>query len=166
MAKHPAWLVNVAKRTLVAWLPLLARPDDDFAGQWLEGEEYRLYLKMDRRDRQHACQVARRLLERRPAASSVLVRAALLHDVGKLRRPYNPLHRMLVHLYAPEDLPTEPLSEGLRGAWQVKRHHDRYGAEMIRQAGGGQEVAALVERHHDPSGDADAELLKELDDRT
>ena len=162
----PGWIINAARRTALAFLPALARPDDRFAARFLAPQEYRLYLTMDPRDRQHACQVARNLLRRRPDASEVLVRAALLHDVGKSVRPYNPVHRILVHLYAPSRIPAEPVLEGLRGAWQVKRHHDEYGARLIREAGGCSEVARLVERHHEPDGDPDAGLLKSLDDET
>jgi putative nucleotidyltransferase with HDIG domain len=160
------WLVNAAQRTFVACLPALARPGDEFAREYLEPPEYSLYLGMDRRDRQHACQVARKLLARRPAASRELVRAALLHDVGKADQPYNALHRIIAHLYAPEEIPAAPRLRGLRGAWQAKRHHHLYGAAMIRRAGGGRLVADLVERHHDPAGDPDAALLKSLDDET
>ncbi|MEX2543449.1 MAG: HD domain-containing protein [Trueperaceae bacterium] len=165
--KRPAiWFVNAAVRTIKAWVPWLARPDDEFARTRLEPAEYRLYLSMDVRDRQHACQVASRLLDRRPDAGGALVRAALLHDVGKAGAPYNPLYRMLSHLYAPRDVPSGPLYRGLRGAWQIRRHHHRYGAAMIRDAGGDRDVADLVERHHQPNGDPDAELLKGLDDET
>ncbi|HEX7004440.1 MAG TPA: HD domain-containing protein [Trueperaceae bacterium] len=166
MELNRSWVVNAARRTLVALLPALARPDDRFAQGYLEPAEYRLYLSMDPRDRQHACLVARQLLQRMPQASDVLVRAALLHDVGKSVRPYNPLYRILVHLYAPSDVPEAPALEGLRGAWQVKRHHSRYGARLIREAGGCDEVARLVERHHEPGGDAGASLIKSLDDET
>jgi hypothetical protein len=163
--KRPATrFLNAAHRTLVACFPHLARPDDDFARRRLEPAEYRLYLTMDPRDRQHACQIARKVLARRPQASDALVRAALLHDVGKADRPYNPLHRILAHLYAPADLPAEPRLAGLRGAWQARLHHHRYGAAAIRRAGGGDDVASLVERHHDPADDPEALLLK--DDET
>jgi hypothetical protein len=160
------WFLNASRRTLVAWIPLLARPDDEFARRRLEPAEYRLYLTMDPRDRQHACQIARKVLDRRPDAGDTLVRAALLHDVGKAGRPYNPLHRVVAHLYAPADLPPEPRLDGLRGAWQMRLHHHIYGAAAIRRAGGGPEVATLVERHHQPDGDPDAQLLKSLDDET
>lgn len=167
MDRPLAWFLNAARRTVVACLPGLARPDDAFAAGFLDPQEYRLYLAMDPRDRQHACYIARKLLTIRPAAEPVLVRAALLHDVGKSVRPYNPLHRIVAHLYVPKEIPAEPEYRGLRGAWQVKRHHDSYGARLIRQAGGSPEVARLVERHHEPDeGDDDARLLKALDDET
>lgn len=145
---------------------MLARPDDGFAEGWLRPAEYRLYRGMDVRDREHACRIAHRLLTRSPDVDEVLVRAALLHDVGKSTRPYNPLYRILTHLYAPSRVAAEPRYRGLRGAWQVRRHHHRYGADMILAGGGTREVAELVERHHRPGGDPNAELLKSLDDET
>lgn len=160
------WVMNAARRTTIAWLPALARPDDRFARERLSPAEYRLYRRMDPRDRQHGCEVARRLLRAHPNAPDRLVRAALLHDVGKVVMPYNPLHRVAVHLWTPRHLPARPLSRGLRGAWQVKLHHHRYGADLIRRAGGSPEVAELVERHHDPRGDTEAELLSGIDGET
>ena len=165
MARPLVWFVNAFRRTVVACLPVLAAPDDEFAGRYLAPSEYRLYLKMDRRDREHACWLARRLLDRQPEVSPELVRAALLHDVGKSERPYNPIYRIVSHLYS-ADLPPEPRLAGLRGALQADRHHHRYGAEMIRKVGGSSEVARLVERHHEPGGDSGAALLKRLDDET
>lgn len=165
--KHPfTWLRNATRRTIVACLPALARPDDEFAREHLEAAEFDLYMRMDPRDRQHACSIARRLLAGEPHAPSALIRAAFLHDVGKAEDRYIPLYRILAHLYAPARIPATPRLAGIRGAWQVRRHHHRYGARMIRQAGCAEEVAALVERHHDPAGDPEATLLKRLDDQT
>jgi putative nucleotidyltransferase with HDIG domain len=162
----PAWVANAARRTLIACFPGLAAPDDRFAASHLPPAELGLYLRMDVRDRQHACEVAKRLLAVLPDAGSELVRAALLHDVGKAVKPYNPLHRILVHLYAPADIPESPRAAGLKGAWQVRRHHDLFGARMIREAGGSDVVADLVERHHRPGSDPRAQLLKSLDEAT
>jgi putative nucleotidyltransferase with HDIG domain len=151
---------------LGAWFPKLLIVDDTFAEEYLLPVEYRLYRKMDRRDRHHAYFVAKTLLAHEPGASSVLVRAALLHDVGKVRLPFRLWQRIAVHLYTPRRLPSEPPMRGLRGAWQVKLHHAQYGAEMIRLAGGGEAVAELVARHHRPGEDAQAELLKRIDEKT
>lgn len=164
MAKPRAWYLNAARRTVRALLPALAPPDDAFAETRLSGAEYRLYLRMDRRDRQHACEVARALLGRHPDAGEALVRAALLHDVGKAGRPYRVLERVLVHLLPTRALPAEPRLGGLAGAMQVKAHHQRYGADMIRAAGGSEAVARLVAGHHDVGGDA--ELLRRIDEET
>jgi len=164
MARPAIWYLNAARRTARAVWPRLAPPDDAFAARRLPPAERRLYLRMDPRDRHHACEVAKALLRRHPDAGDALVRAALLHDVGKSARPYRVLERILVHLLPERPLPAEPRFEGLEGAVQVKRHHHHYGAGMIREAGGSEAVARLVECHHEPGGEA--ELLRQIDDET
>lgn len=135
---------NVVVRTLQAFLPGLARPDDPSARTALTDPEYALYMRMDRRDRAHSAMVVRRLkqLDRAPAAE--LVAAAWLHDVGKAVLPFNPLYRIVVHLWPARPLPQHPLQPGLRGALQLRQHHEAIGAGLIRQAGGRPEVAELV----------------------
>lgn len=164
MPKPSAWYLNAARRAVRALLPALAPPDDALAEARLTASEYRLYLRMDPRDRHHACEVTRTLLARQPDAPAVLVRAALLHDVGKAQRPYRLLERVLVHLLPARPLPPEPRLRGLAGAMQVKRHHQVYGAEMIRAAGGCEAVARLVAGHHQVGGAA--EPLRRIDDET
>ncbi|CAN5600661.1 HD domain-containing protein [soil metagenome] len=161
------WLLSAPRRALRvvrAVLPSLTRPDDSWAGTVLSPSEYALYLKMDPRDRHHACTVARLVLRRHPAASAELRRAALLHDVGKSLAPYRALERVAVHLYLPRGLPLEPRLRGLRGMWQLGLHHDLYGARLILEAGGSARVAELVAKHHRPGDDAEAQLLKAVDE--
>lgn len=120
---------------------------------------------MDVRDRAHGVSVAQRLTAEYPDASDALRRAALLHDVGKFGRRYNPWTRILVGLYTPSAIAPGPRLTGLRGAWQLKRHHDLYGAECIRAAGGASRVAEIVARHHHPGADPEALRLQEIDER-
>ncbi len=159
------WVGNTAWRTLMALLPALARPDDLFAETLLSETEYDLYETMDVRDRAHACAVTRQLLARYPDASPVLRRAALLHDVGKTSVRYNPWLRILAALYTPRYVAPEPRLGGVRGAWQLKRHHDRYGAALILGAGGDARVAEIVACHHTGGGarDLEAARLRETD---
>ena len=160
-------LGNTAWRTLIALLPTLAKPDDPFAEALLSKTEYDLYKTMDVRDRAHACAVTRQLLARYPDASPALCRAALLHDVGKTSVRYNPWLRILAALYTPRRVAPEPRLAGVRGAWQLKRHHDRYGAALILGAGGDARVAELVARHHKggDTKDLEAARLRETDAR-
>ncbi len=164
MARPTVWYLNAARRTVRAVAPWLAPPDDAFARSHLPAAEFRLYQAMDPRDRQHACEVARALLARHPGVTDELVRAALLHDVGKSGRRYRVLERILVHLLPERQLAPEPRLPGLAGALQMKQHHHAYGAEMIRAAGGSEGVARLVAHHHVAGGEA--ELLRRIDDET
>ena len=155
-----SWLANVSVRTLKAFVPSLAQPDDDFAAKWLEPHEFELYRVLDPRERDHACQVARAVLAE--SKDPKLIRAALLHDIGKTGT-FNPILRILVHLHTPRTLAPEPEFKGLRGAWQRNLYHPKKGGAMIRAAGGCERVAQLVERHHEPDGDAEAELLRTVE---
>lgn len=161
--KPAQWWFNASWRTLLAFFPQLARPDDHLAAQHLTSAEYALYCRMDRRDRAHACNVLLKLLELYPDAAPELRRAALLHDVGKVGRSYRALTRILAGVYTPRAVPAAPRLAGIRGAWQLKKHHPAYGADLIVAAGGGARVAEIVRRHHAPAGDADAERLGAAD---
>ncbi len=165
--KPPAWYLNAALRTAKAFLPGLARPDDAFAASWLPRVEYDLYRLMDARDRDHACRVAHALLALAPDADPTLVRAALLHDVGKADTPYRAWERIVVHVYTPASdgslrAPTRAVSEALRR----HREHAARGASMILAVGGDARVAALVRHHHDADGPEGVALLRRVDART
>jgi putative nucleotidyltransferase with HDIG domain len=153
---------RVVPRTVVAFVPSLARPDDAFAARMLPPCEYALYARMDARDRLHACQVAK-ALQAEGGASGALLRAALLHDVGKSVHPYRAWERIAFHLFVPRALPASPALQGFRRAQQVHVHHAAYGAALIREAGGDARVTELVARHHDPGQDEEARRLERLE---
>lgn len=151
------------KRLCCAFLPQLAKPDDAFAQAHLPLAEWQLYRKMDVRDRDHACRVARRLQEKHPKIAPEALRAAFLHDVGKIVRPFDAWLRFVSGLYVPRRIALTPQRGGLQGAWQVKRHHPEIGARMILRAGGSERVAELVAKHHAPGSDTDALKLHAVD---
>jgi putative nucleotidyltransferase with HDIG domain len=157
-----AWVWRVVPRTVVAFVPRLARPDDAYAQRLLPPCEYALYARMDARDRLHACKVAK-ALQAEGEVSEVLLRAALLHDVGKSVHPYRAWERIAFHLFVPRGLPASPALQGFRRAQQVHVHHAAYGAALIREAGGDARVAELVARHHDPGDDGEARRLARLE---
>lgn len=157
---------NLGWRTVQAFIPALSKPDDAFAREWLSSAEYGLYLQLDPRDRAHSVLVARKLLDL-GAADREAVAAALLHDVAKALLPFNPLHRVIAHLYRPVGLPAEPLAGGLRGTLQLREHHERLGAAMIMRAGGSTAVARLVRDIPDHSRrEHPLPLLRQADDLT
>lgn len=164
-AKPPIWYVNAAARTLRAALPGLVRPDDDWAAGFLRAGELELFLRLPPTERCHGVAVAREVLRADPGASASLLRAALLHDVGKLGTPQFVLYRVLTHLLGPASYPAEPRLRGLAGARQARVHHPAYGADLLRLAGSGDDVVALVRGHHSAAGGADAAALRSADER-
>lgn len=160
------WAWNAGWRTVRGLHPDLARPDDAWAAARLTAQERSLYAAMDPRDRDHAVRVAQALLRAHPDAPGPVVRAALLHDVGKARRRYRVDERILVHLVRAAPPPPDPPLAGLAGARQTAAHHAAYGAAMIRDAGGDGRVAELVARHDRPGDDPHAHWIREADRRT
>lgn len=166
MAKPLNWYLNAAWRTTLTALPGLARPDDAWAKSQLGASEFELYRQLPGPERVHAVRVALSLLRKRPQAGSELVRAALLHDVGKLGTPGFVLWRVLTHVLPRVQIASEPRLKGLAGARQARAHHAAYGAALIRAGGGSEVVARLVERHHDAGVAGEAALLRSADDLT
>lgn len=166
MPKPATWYLNAIRRTLITAFPGLAQPDDDWATSWLAPEEARLFLSLPPQERAHGVQVARRLLGLNENADSLLVRAALLHDVGKLGAPQFVLWRVLAHLLPERNYPPEPRLRGLAGVRQSRRHHAAYGAALIRAAGGSEAVARLVELHHDEGATGALAALRAADEGT
>lgn len=138
-------MVRRFERLYKAFRPDLLKPDDAWAYGYLQPEERGLYGSMDVRDREHALQVAKRLLEHYPDAPEYAVRAALLHDAGKAVRVYRPLERILTGLIH-WSTSAEPLQQGWWGAVQVRQHHPLYAARRI----GDPAVAQIVLEHHAP----------------
>jgi hypothetical protein len=163
--KPRAWYLNAAVRTVRALLPKRFPPDDAFARGRLPPVELKLFLGMEAPDRDHAVRVTKALLRERPDAPDMLVRTALLHDVGKSGAPFVVWQRVAAHLVRGVP-PAEPRLTGLAGVRQRRRHHPLYGADLVRRAGGCEEVARLIERHHERSDDPDLALLRAYDDAT
>jgi HD domain len=160
-------LTGRLNRLLRAMHPSFAHPDDAWAGQRLPPLEYAVYARMDPRDREHAVRVAQKLLEQHKDAGDELVRAALLHDSGKLLRPYVWLERIAAGLsnrptqHVP--LPTDWNSRRF-SAFEIRLLHPQLGAALIRAAGGSPRVTEIVERHHHPNGDAEAAIIHAIDE--
>ena len=161
-----AWTWNAGVRAVRGIHPRLARPDDAWAERHLVGGERELYRSMDPRERDHGVRVARTLVRRTPDADPTLVRAALLHDVGKSVRRYAVYERILVHLLPGPVPPPDPPRRGVVGARQVAAHHPAYGAAMLRAAGAPERLVDLVARHHAPGADPGARALHDADRRT
>ncbi|MGY2893565.1 HD domain-containing protein [Deinococcus sp. UYEF24] len=135
-----------------------ANPDDAWTAAYLTAGEWRVYIGMDPRDREHALRVTSGLLLAWPGASPELLAAALLHDCGKQLRPYRVWERVAAGLVPGRLARQLPL-----GALWVRGRHPELGARLLRAAGARERVAELVLRHHMPGEDAEAALLHRYD---
>ena len=120
---------------------------------YLSPAQVALFLRQGSADQRHAIAVSERL---RAAGKNdvALLRAALLHDVGKTDSRICLWHRVLyvVLSWAMPSL-LETLAERTDGEGKplwVLKHHEERGAALAREAGAGPVATALIANHHQP----------------
>ncbi len=159
--------MGVAYRASQTFRVLLAKPGSEdlaLAEEHLPPPLRDLFHQMSPADQAHGVRVLRTLLASGDGDPNLLA-AALLHDVGKSLVRLRLWERILVVIYswfAPGR--SHRWGEGQLNSWRrplvIAVYHPAWGAEMIRQAGGSEELATLVLRHQE---ELTSEPAKEID---
>ena len=151
---------------------------DDQAALYLSAAEFHLYRRMARSERQHHLRVFNDL--RRGGHTHLsLLKAALLHDVGKMRYRFWMPERVLVVL-AKKFLPRKfaqwsqtPPPYGWKRPFVISVHHPAWSAEMTAAVGTDPLTIELIARHQTPlpstpqtEADHLLMLLQAADDRS
>ncbi len=146
---------------------------DGLASTWLSGDLRDLFNGMSSHDRAHAARVATRILaDGGLAPSSDLMVAALLHDVAKGGTPAVPgrvrlldrTARVLLGRFAPRLLAIATRRPTFPGLY-LAVHHARFGADLVRDAGGSERACWLIAAHEsEHSDDPDLHRLIAADD--
>jgi putative nucleotidyltransferase with HDIG domain len=164
--------MKIAYRASQFFQALFAKltPEDiQLVNQHLSPALLEVFHHMNRSDQLHGIRVLRSVCVN-GENHAVLCAAALLHDVGKSRHPFRLWDRILVVLgtaLIPNAVERWGNGEprGWRRAFVVAAQHPHWGAEIIRAAGGSEELAALVKRHQEgplphPETEIDRLLLR------
>lgn len=131
--------------------------DQQRALEWLNPEQVALFLQLQASEKNHALQMAGKLIEKGEHQPDLLA-AALLHDVGKLRYRMNPLERamvVLVKAFRPEAahrwgrIPQSgwETAPGWRKPFVLAEQHAAWGAELAREAGVSNLTVTLIRCH-------------------
>ena len=127
--------------------------DLQLASSYLSAPELRAFQAMSRADQLHSLRVLREVLKMVERPPPVLTAAALLHDVGKSRYHlalWQKTLAVLVKSLRPELTDALGEQENLRpwrAPFSVRRHHPRWGGEILRGCHSDARVVWLVERH-------------------
>lgn len=158
------------------WAAITARVTQEEA-EWvahrLTEAEARLFWRMNLPDRQHTIRVARTALrladeEAQEVDRVLLVKAGLLHDVGKVQGDVSTMDKVLTvlgHKFAPRMMRSWGREgrgnkiDNLRHACYVYFHHPQRGADFLRRIGEEEALLELVLHHHDRPTDGDSVLL-------
>lgn len=114
-----------------------------------------LFKIMSQGDQAHSLQILRTLISNGEVHPDLLA-AGLLHDVGKSRYTLQSWERVLIVLanaVAPNL--ARRLGRGDPQGWRrslvIASHHPKWGAQMVREAGGSETLIELIRRHHEPA---------------
>ena len=142
--------------------------DEKLAGHYLEAPLLELFLGQESRDVVHAANTARWLLDR-GHDDRELIRAALLHDIGKgEQRRRDRVAHVIAAATGIGGVVADPQSTiEMRRAVARSRLHAATGAEILQDYGVAPRLVELVKNHHsDPGRDAMLKLLQEADSAT
>ena len=114
--------------------------DQIFIAGMLQGNAARLFAAQRPMDQHHALRTARQVAATAPNRTD-LVRAALLHDVGKAHSDLGVIGRSLASIFAMARVPT-------RGRFAAYLDHGRLGASDLAGAGESGITVAFAARHH------------------
>ena len=112
----------------------------DEIGIWLSPEEHEAFLAQPPYDQRHGLDSARHLAELGPQRRD-LVRAALLHDIGKRHSHLGPIGRSLASAYA-------KLGGKSRGRWASYLEHGLAGGAELKALGSEPMVVEFAQHHH------------------
>jgi hypothetical protein len=131
--------------------------------RWLRGDERRLFDGQADADRRHAIRVACRLLAA-GHSDELLIRTALLHDVGKSGERIALAHRVAWVLVGRFARRLRPMLVRRGGAWAALAGHPAIGASRLRAIGSDVRLVALVAGRPLPGDEVRGQLLSEADD--
>jgi putative nucleotidyltransferase with HDIG domain len=147
---------------------LFARISDDeraLVQLSLSPTEVALFEAMTLADRRH-CLDVHALLVKWGFGDPELLRAALLHDIGKSTTPIRLWHRVVIVLAGKARI--NRLASGAEHTWRfpflVHRNHAVLGATLAAQAGCSPRVIDLIRGHGGPGADEQSQALFRADE--
>jgi hypothetical protein len=159
---------HLARRFFATLVGRVRADDLTFVDRYLTARERSLFLTMSSADQRHSVALCERL--RRDGHDDViLLRAALLHDVGKATARL-PIFCRVVHSFAAVSSPRlagwlTQSDKGWRRPFYVAANHAVLGAAAAARAGSGEEVVRLIAGHGARGDDPLSQTLHDYDRR-
>ncbi len=156
--------MGIIKRIMNSWTSSLTSEDYQLIEIYLDDPGKFLFFQMEKIDQLHALAVTRTIMFETEFMSGLdrhsLIKAALLHDIGKVRGDFGLISRIAVGMVR-RIFPilrgklafTQPATwwEKIRYGFYVDLIHPSRGAYMAETFGIEPMVVELIRRHHDPA---------------
>lgn len=145
----------------------LNEEDVDFINKYLNEEEIKLFIMLVVYEQKHSIKVARDVIKecnQRGINPNMLMKAALLHDIGKITNRLNIVDKSAIVLL-------DKLTRGkLKKAKGIKKieiyyNHGEKGVEVLKPYGYNDRLLYLIKNHHNNLivGDIELDILKKCD---
>lgn len=139
--------------------------DRDFVKEYLNEDEIKLFAKLAVYEQKHCIKIAQDI-KKICSTNERLIKAALLHDIGKVSRPLNLLEKSFVvvldHLFRNK----------IKKYKNIKiidsyYNHGENGYKILKGYGYDERLLYLVKNHHnnDIIGDKELNILKQYDNK-
>jgi putative nucleotidyltransferase with HDIG domain len=168
------------KQVVAAVTATITLEDRSFANSYLNTDEQALLWAMNLPDQRHVLNVAYTVLQlaklHQQADTSLLVKCALLHDVGKIKGDVSTVDKIITvmgHTLLPQwskqwGRPGRGSKlTNIRHAFYIYFHHAHRSAVMLTAIGADPQLVEIVARHHQTPTDHDPLeliLLRRSDD--
>jgi len=137
--------------------------DTIFLNQYLDNKMLELFSKMDVVDQRHCIDVAYSLKKNYPQITDDLIRASLLHDIGKQVSFISLWNRVFYVLFPPHGLNKK---RAKNNGIDALTWHAEYGYKIAEESGFSLYIIEIIRYHHDkPARNKDIELLQWADEQ-
>ncbi|MBU3182205.1 HDIG domain-containing metalloprotein [Clostridium psychrophilum] len=144
--------------------------DISFLEKNLKPYELQLFNQLPVYEQKHCINVARDVLltcNQRNLKSDVLIKVALLHDIGKIYNKMNPIEKSIMVIM--NNITNGKIRAGCKKNKNVNMYynHGIIGYNLLKKYGYDDRFLFLVKNHHNDNiiGDIELDLLKECDDK-
>lgn len=143
--------------------------DENFIKNYMNEQEMFLFEKLPDYEKIHALKVAKDIKKTYSGNEEnkyMLIKAALLHDIGKISYRLNPIYKSLMVIF-------DSISRGsIKKYSNIKKinvyyNHADMGYSMLKEYGYKERFLYLIKNHHNNNiiGDKELDILKECDSR-
>lgn len=143
--------------------------DKKYSENILNDDELNLFKRLTKSEQKHSINVSKDveiLCSQKGIASEILVKIALLHDIGKIQKPVNVINKSIIVIL-------NSITKGKIKKFinikdiDVYYNHGKMGVAILKSYGYNSRFLYLVENHHNENilGDNELDIIKVCDNK-
>lgn len=142
--------------------------DDLFVRSILDDYEYSLFSKLSGSEKKHSVRVAneiKRISREKNISDTLLIKAALLHDIGKSRKRINIIDKSIIVIL--HSITSGKLRNINTAKVQCYYNHSEYSYDMLKDYEDNERLLYIIKNHHrDISDDEEMMIFQFADDKS